>query len=170
VSDAGADAAGADTTASSGDGSAWGAGGLTLGGSLADAVEQPPTVYAAVGGQRFFDDLVDRFYDAVESDELLRPMYPADLVPSRHRLAGFLAIKLGVIAGLNRQRAGLGDEFDHANVLGGIGGFEVGRGVKVDHPGHEEKQRQKPLQGQLFPGDALLQLVTSCTHERRLSF
>ena len=102
VSDA--DAARADTTASSGDGSAWGAGGLTLGGSLADAVEQPPTVYAAVGGQQFFDELVDRFYDAVENDDLLRPMYPADLGPSRHRLAGFLAQYWGGPADYSAER------------------------------------------------------------------
>ena len=86
------------------EGSAWGAGGLTLGGSLADAVQQPPTVYAAVGGQRFFDDLVDRFYDAVESDPLLRPMYPGDLTPSRQRLAGFLAQYWGGPADYSAER------------------------------------------------------------------
>ena len=80
-----------DDAESSGDRSAWGAGGLTLGGRLAEAVEQPPTVFAAVGGQQFFDELVSRFYDAVENDDLLRPMYPTDLEPSRRRLAGFLA-------------------------------------------------------------------------------
>ena len=97
-------APGADEAAPSSDGSAWGAGGLTLGGSLADAVPQPPTVYAAVGGQQFFDDLVGRFYDAVESDELLRPMYPADLGPSRHRLAGFLAQYWGGPADYSAER------------------------------------------------------------------
>ena len=54
-------------------------------------MKAPPTVYEAVGGQRFFDDLVDRFYRAVEEDPLLRPMYPRDLRSSRTRLAGFLA-------------------------------------------------------------------------------
>ncbi len=83
---------------------AWGAGGLTLGGSLAEAVEQPPTVFAAVGGQQFFDDLVNRFYDAVEQDELLRPMYPADMGPSRHRLAGFLAQYWGGPADYSAER------------------------------------------------------------------
>ncbi len=86
------------------EGSAWGAGGLTLGGSLAEAVEQPPTVFAAVGGQQFFDDLVDRFYDAVEQDELLRPMYPADMGPSRQRLAGFLAQYWGGPADYSAKR------------------------------------------------------------------
>ena len=60
-------------------------------GSLREALKAPPTVYEEVGAQGFFDDLVDRFYDAVEADPLLRPMYPSDLRRSRARLAGFLA-------------------------------------------------------------------------------
>jgi len=65
--------------------------GMSLTGSLREAMRAPPTVYEIVGGQRFFDELVDRFYDAVEDDSLLRPMYPRDMGPSRRRLAGFLA-------------------------------------------------------------------------------
>ncbi len=65
--------------------------GMNLKGSLREAMQAPPTVYEIVGGQRFFDELVDRFYDAVEDDPLLRPMYPRDMGPSRRRLAGFLA-------------------------------------------------------------------------------
>lgn len=52
-------------------------------------VEQ--SVYEAVGGQAFFDRLVDRFYDGVADDPVLRPLYPDDLGPARARLAGFLA-------------------------------------------------------------------------------
>ena len=65
--------------------------GVSLKGSLREAMSAPLTVYEIVGGQRFFDELVDRFYDAVEDDLLLRPMYPRDMGPSRQRLAGFLA-------------------------------------------------------------------------------
>ena len=65
--------------------------GIILLGSLREAVNAPPTVYEAVGGQGFFDDLVERFYGAVEGDPLLRPLYPKDMRPSRERLAGFLA-------------------------------------------------------------------------------
>ena len=65
--------------------------GLNLKGSLRAAMQAPPTVFEMVGGQRFFDELVDRFYDAIEEDPLLRPMYPRDMRPSRVRLAGFLA-------------------------------------------------------------------------------
>ena len=68
----------------------WSAG-VSLKGSMREAMQAPPTVYEMVGGQRFFDELVDRFYDAVEDDSLLRPMYPRDMGPSRRRLAGFLA-------------------------------------------------------------------------------
>ena len=65
--------------------------GVNLKGSMREAMQAPLTVFEMVGGQRFFDELVDRFYDAVEDDSLLRPMYPRDMGPSRRRLAGFLA-------------------------------------------------------------------------------
>ncbi len=48
------------------------------------------TFYDAVGGDSFFERLVDEFYDAVERDELLRPMYPEDLTESRRHLTTFL--------------------------------------------------------------------------------
>ena len=49
------------------------------------------TLYDRVGGLAFFRTLVDRFYDGVETDELLRPMYPEDLTESKEYLALFLA-------------------------------------------------------------------------------
>ncbi len=49
------------------------------------------TVYERVGGRAFFDGLVARFYERVEVDPLLRPMYPEDLGPAQVHLAGFLA-------------------------------------------------------------------------------
>jgi hemoglobin len=49
------------------------------------------TLYDAAGGMPFFEGLVTRFYDGVEGDPVLRPLYPADLThPARH-LALFLA-------------------------------------------------------------------------------
>jgi len=53
--------------------------------------DTPTSVYDAVGGQPFFDALVDRFYAGVADDPVLRPMYPDDLSESRRTLAGFLA-------------------------------------------------------------------------------
>jgi len=53
----------------------------------------PSAVYGAVGGQAFFDALVDRFYDGVEADPILLRVYPDhdDLPGARRRLAMFLA-------------------------------------------------------------------------------
>lgn len=48
------------------------------------------TLFDAVGGQPFFDRLVTLFYEGVESDRHLRPLYPEDLEPSRRHLALFL--------------------------------------------------------------------------------
>jgi len=55
-------------------------------------VTEQLTLYETVGGQPFFDRLVDRFYDGVEADDVLLPLYPdhADLVGARRRLALFL--------------------------------------------------------------------------------
>ena len=40
----------------------------------------------------FFEALVGRFYDGVENDPILRPLYPEpDLAGARHRLTLFLA-------------------------------------------------------------------------------
>jgi len=49
------------------------------------------TVYEAVGGAETFKTLVERFYAAVESDPLLRPLYPEeDLSSATERLTLFL--------------------------------------------------------------------------------
>ncbi len=52
----------------------------------------PDRLFARAGGMPFFEGLVDRFYEGVEADPLLRPIYPeADLAGARHRLTLFLA-------------------------------------------------------------------------------
>ncbi len=48
------------------------------------------TLYDRVGGQPWFDALVERFYEGVEADPVLRPIYPEDLGPGKHHLALFL--------------------------------------------------------------------------------
>ncbi len=48
-------------------------------------------MYERVGGEAFFVALVDRFYDGVAADPVLRPLYPEDLTDSRRHLALFLA-------------------------------------------------------------------------------
>jgi len=48
--------------------------------------------YEAAGGLPFFEALVDAFYEGVEADALLRPLYPPDdLTESRRHLTLFLA-------------------------------------------------------------------------------
>jgi hemoglobin len=49
------------------------------------------TLYEAVGGLPFFERLVDRFYDGVAQDDILRPLYPEDLGPAKRHLTLFLA-------------------------------------------------------------------------------
>ncbi len=51
------------------------------------------SLYDAVGGLPFFEQLVDRFYDRVASDPLLLAVYPQpeDMGSARRRLALFLA-------------------------------------------------------------------------------
>ena len=49
------------------------------------------TFYDAVGGHETFVRLVDRFYEGVAEDPVLRPMYPQeDLAGARERLRMFL--------------------------------------------------------------------------------
>ena len=54
------------------------------------ADRQTTTMYERVGGRLWFAALVDRFYDAVAEDPVLRPLYPEDLTAPRAHLAAFL--------------------------------------------------------------------------------
>jgi hemoglobin len=62
------------------------------------------TPYERWGGDPFFVALVDRFYDGVATDPLLRPMYPDDLTESRAHLALFLAQYWGGPERYNQER------------------------------------------------------------------
>lgn len=62
--------------------------------------------FEAVGGEPTFRRLVDRFYEGVAKDPLLRPMYPEeDLGPAAERLTLFLMQYWG---GPNTYSAGRG--------------------------------------------------------------
>ena len=64
-----------------------------------------PTLYDTVGGMPFFERLVDRFYDGVADDDVLRPLYPeADLTGARRRLSLFLAQYWGGPATYSQER------------------------------------------------------------------
>ena len=49
------------------------------------------TLYERVGGYQFFVELVERFYQSVETDLTLRSLYPEDLEPGKAHLTAFLA-------------------------------------------------------------------------------
>ena len=66
---------------------------------------QTLSVYEAVGGMPFFERLVGRFYDGVESDPVLRAVYPGeDLAPARRHLTLFLAMYWGGPDDYERER------------------------------------------------------------------
>jgi hemoglobin len=48
------------------------------------------TLYERAGGRAFFEALVDRFYDGVAEDPILRPLYPPNLKPPKDHLTKFL--------------------------------------------------------------------------------
>jgi hemoglobin len=50
----------------------------------------PGSMYERVGGAPWFAALVDRFYEGVAADPVLRPIYPADLAESKRTLTLFL--------------------------------------------------------------------------------
>jgi hemoglobin len=55
-------------------------------------VTDEPSLFDTAGGMPFFEALIDRFYDGVEGDPVLRPLYPEpDLAGARHRLTLFFA-------------------------------------------------------------------------------
>ena len=57
--------------------------------------DAPHAMYARVGGREFFVGLVNRFYEGVASDPILRPMYEEDLDQARLRLVSFLSQYFG---------------------------------------------------------------------------
>lgn len=48
------------------------------------------SLFDLVDGADWFVALVDRFYEGVETDPVLRPLYPEDLTASRAHMTGFL--------------------------------------------------------------------------------
>jgi len=63
-----------------------------------------PSITELAGGPDAFVRLVDAFYDRVEQDTTLRPMYPEDLAPGKQHLALFLAQYFGATDLYSSQR------------------------------------------------------------------
>jgi hemoglobin len=66
-----------------------GAGGGTIEADMAE--NEILNIHDLVGGYPTFEKLVDHFYDAVEDDPVLRPLYPQSLEAPRLHLALFLS-------------------------------------------------------------------------------
>ncbi len=62
-----------------------------------------PSLYE-MQGHEWFVELIDRFYDAVDADPLLRPLYPEDLTESRAHMVGFLVQRFGGPTTYSEQR------------------------------------------------------------------
>jgi len=72
--------------------------------SLGDVTDGAESLYERVGGQPWFDDLVERFYLGVESDPVLRPLYPEDLEPGKRHLALFFGQYWGGPSAYSEER------------------------------------------------------------------
>ena len=66
--------------------------------------QDQPSIFEAVGGMEFFDELVERFYAGVADDEVLISMYPEDLTEPKRHLALFIAQYFGGPAGYHSVR------------------------------------------------------------------
>jgi hemoglobin len=73
---------------------------------MTDHDDSTVSFYQAVGGMAFFERLVDRFYDGVEHDDVLAPLYPEapDFTGARRRLTLFLAQYWGGPTTYNDER------------------------------------------------------------------
>jgi hemoglobin len=58
---------------------------------MSENTGEADSLYSRVGGEDFFYQLVSYFYEGVENDHVLRPLYPQDLSASISHLALFLA-------------------------------------------------------------------------------
>jgi hemoglobin len=77
------------------------------------------TLYERAGGRPWFESLVDRFYDSVAGDPVLRPLYPPDLKPPREHLTSFLIQYWGGPGDYSAQRGHPRLRMRHVN-------FEIG--------------------------------------------
>jgi hemoglobin len=57
--------------------------------------DETTEIYACIGEDQPFHALVEAFYQGVEADSLLRPLYPADLTRAKLHLAWFLIQRFG---------------------------------------------------------------------------
>ncbi len=66
--------------------------------------DETTLIYDRVGGDAPFYDLVEAFYAGVETDTVLRPLYPQDLTHAKEHLALFLIQRFGGHTGYGDKR------------------------------------------------------------------
>lgn len=57
--------------------------------------DETTEIYAKLGSDKPFYELVEAFYAGVETDPVLRPLYPKDLTQAKQHLALFLIQRFG---------------------------------------------------------------------------
>ncbi len=87
--------------------------------TVARVADEAP-LFERVGGAPYFVELVDRFYDGVSGDPVLRALYPDDLVEPRRHLAMFLAQYWGGPPDYNDERGHPRLRMRHAPFVIGI--------------------------------------------------
>ena len=97
-------------------------------------MQQDPliTIYSDIGSEEPFFRLVEKFYEGVENDSRLRPMYPEDLEGPKERLAQFLIQRMGGATTYSDKRG-------HPRMRGRHMRFEIGtleRDAWLEHMGH----------------------------------
>ena len=58
-------------------------------------IDVAPSLFERIGGRAAVERIVDAFYDRVERDELLRPIFPQDLASGREKQKRFFEQGLG---------------------------------------------------------------------------
>jgi hemoglobin len=114
------------------------------------------SVYEAVGGRPFFDDLVDGFYAGVSDDPLLRPLYPEDLTESRRHLAGFLTQYWGGPSTYSQERGHPRLRMRHAP-------FSIGLAERDAWVHHMLRSLDAVAAAQGTPGDAVARISAYLT-------
>jgi hemoglobin len=103
----------------------------TVGNQLVTSAQES-TMYERVGGSAWFTALVERFYRAVATDAVLRPLYPGDapgLEAAADHLRGFLIQYWGGPPDYSAERG-------HPRLRMRHGGFRIGAAERDAWYGH----------------------------------
>lgn len=85
-----------------------------------NVIDPVALVYAKIGSDEPFFTLVETFYEGVEKDPVLRPIYPEDLGPGKEALALFLIQRTG-------GRQTYSEERGHPRMRGRHMPFKIGQ-------------------------------------------